>query len=196
MQIGLRIFAIITLLLFSGCVSFNSLNLEKRENAKNESLCLNLEFKVLTRGKNQSDDKIVDLEEVRLNKVRRTLDSLKIDTACTSAGSKKMIVLANDKTSIAMPIFAGITSIFTVLSLGIIPTYYAGSMELILMDGDRQLLSREFSFSTAIWLPFVIKQWRDDSKAFELYQVDARSAVLGLEVGKLLNEYRSAESLK
>lgn len=189
MRIDFRIFNVIFVFAFSGCVTFNSLDFEKSEVANNQNLCVNLEFKVFKRGLTQNENKVVDLEKIRLNKVMRTLKNLKIDAACASADAKKLVVMANDKTSIAMPIFAGITSIFTVLSLGIIPTYYSGNMEIILMDGDKQLLSREFSFSAAIWLPLAIKQWQDDTKAFDLYEVDARSAILGLEIGKLLVEY-------
>lgn len=196
MRIVFRIFNIIFVFVFSGCVTFNNLDFENTNDVKNENLCLNLEFKVLKRGLTKNENKVVDLEKIRLNKVMRTLKNLKIDADCASANAKKLVVVANDKTSLMMPIFAGITSIFTVLSLAVIPTYYAGNMEIILMDGDNQLLSREFSFTTMIWLPLVVKQWQDDTKAFDLYQVDARSAILGLEIGNLLVEYAATESEK
>lgn len=196
MQIVFRIFNVIFVLAFSGCVTFNSLDFEKTKDVKNQNLCLNLEFKVLKRGITTNENKVVDLEKIRLNKVIRTLKNIKIDAACANADAKKLVVVANDKTSLMMPIFAGITSIFTVLSLGIIPTYYSGHMEIVLIDGDQQLLSREFSFGTAVWLPLAIKQWQDDTKAFDLYEVDARSAILGLEIGKLLVEYSAIERKK
>lgn len=188
-------FSIFFMFAFSGCVTFNSIDF-KKEAAKNQNLCVNLEFKVLKRGLTQNGNKVIDLEKVRTDKVIRTIKNLSLDAACAGSNAKKLVVLINDKTSIAMPIFAGVTSIFTVLSLGIIPTYYSGNMELILMDGDKHLLSREFAFSTMMWLPFVFKQWQDDKKAFDLYDVDARSAILGLEIGKLLVEYSAIESKK
>lgn len=194
MRIAFTVFSIFFVFASSGCVTFNNLDFEKSEAAKNQNLCVNIEFKVLKRGTTQNENKVVDLEKVRSDKVMRTLKNLKIDAACTSVDASRLVVMVNDKTSLMMPVFAGVTSIFTVLSLGLIPTYYSGKMELILMDGDKQLLSREFSFKTMIWLPFAVKQWKDDAKAFDLYEVDARSAILGLEVGNLLLEHSESKA--
>ena len=197
MQIAFRIFSVIFAFAFGGCVTFNSLDFEKSEVANNQNLCVNLELKEPESSSIFNKTKLGDRHrEMRINQINRTLKNLKIDADCASANAKKLVVITNDKTSLMMPIFAGITSIFTVLSLAVIPTYYSGNMEIILMDGDKQLLSREFSFSTMIWLPLVVKQWQDDTKAFDLYQVDARSAILGLEIGNLLVEYTAIEREK
>lgn len=197
MRIVFKIIGIFFIFFSIGCVTFNSLDFEKsKEDVKNLNLCFILDFKETNRGSSLNGERIVDLNKLTVRRIEETLKNLSIDTNCSRAEAKKMTVMVNNNTSNVKLLFTGVTSIFTVLSLTIIPTYLSNDMELVLIDGDKQILKREFAFTSAAWLPLVVKQWQDDTTSYNLYNVDSQSAILGIEIGKLLLEYSAIEEKK
>lgn len=181
-------------LIFSGCVTFN--DIDRPVLAREEEICAKLTIFVI-RKSSLFNDKLTEEEPdyVSKQKLLRVLSSLHINTNCDK-DSLNLIVKIHPKTSRAYVGLIGAWSVLTIVSAGLIPTYSSFDTDIEVTEVGQQTLKSTYSYSSAVWLPFVVKQFKDDSYAMENYNLPAKPSVMGIEIAKLIHNLVSAKKEK
>lgn len=170
---------------FSGCVTFNDIEFNSSYQG-GAAQCIDVSIKKVVRNFAGSEVGYDDLDYGLYVKTKRVLKNLKIYTDCPKP-EKTYEIIVNNKAGNIKEILVGAWSVVTVLSLTIIPTYTSNEVELVVNENGKQIAKVSHIYSAAVWLPFIFKQWKDDSKAISLYESDAQSSVLGVEIAKILH---------
>lgn len=191
MSITFRVFVLFLAIYFSGCVTFNDIT---RPNIRTETeICADISM-ISLREESSNTFQEKELDSLSRSKILQVLSTYNIRTECET-NKLKIQVKIHSKASLFYQAFLGVWSVFTVLSVGLIPTYSSFDVDLFVSENtDRLVAHSSYKHNTAIWLPFVFKQLRDDSYALENYNIDARASVLGTEIAKLIRSIADQQS--
>lgn len=170
-------------LIISSCVSFNDIT--RPVAVANNTVCAEITFKYITKGSFDSSLRETELDDLSRQKILQVLSTFNITSKCET-NKIKYEVKINRKISKTYEAFLGAWSVVTVLSVGLIPSYSSFETEISVHQDGAKTISSSFDYSAAVWLPLAYKQLKDDSFAFDNYNIDSRSSVIGIEIAKLI----------
>lgn len=177
----------------TGCVTFN--DIRRVNNVPQEMICADITFKQIINNFFSEGTQESELDNLSRLKILQVLSTLQISTKCET-NKLYLEVKIHRKFSQAYAGFLGGWSIFSVLSVGLIPTYSSFDTEISVAQNGEQKAQSTFHYTAAIWLPFIIKNISDDVYSFQNYKIDSRAAVIGIEVAKLIRTVASEPKLK
>ncbi len=186
--IKLHVLGLIVTSLFSGCVTLNDITRPNLDTQK--QICADIAFVTINKRHLHDGIQEKDLDSLSREKILQVLATFNINTKCDTERMKLQVKI-HRKMSPYYEAFLGGWSVVTVLSAGIIPSYSSFETDISVIEASGQSAQSTFKFRAAVWTPFVFKQVRDDSYAFDNYKIDSRSAVIGIEIAKLIRTLNS-----
>lgn len=176
-------------LILNGCVSFEKRNIfdETKVPIFETRQCVNLKLYTLPNGFFDNNKVPKEVDEVTKNEILASLEKFNIYTSCEKPIGNYGIIIDSDMTA-GRTALVSVWSIFTVLSLGIIPLVVDQNTKFILSKEEKKVVTSELKHTKVIWAGFVFKQISDDAKSVRMYSVHSTKAARSLQIGEMLSE--------